>query len=63
MISWFQAFAFNGSTLCRYAEGLTAEQMGAVFAPFGGAVHKLNAVDPQLETARFQPLSLPFDPL
>jgi hypothetical protein len=32
------------------------------FTNSGGAVHKLNAVDPQLETARLQPLSLPLDP-
>jgi hypothetical protein len=28
----------------------------------GGGLYRLNAVDPQLETARIQPLSLPLDP-
>jgi hypothetical protein len=69
MISRFQILLSNGGKLvCRYstvdtdaADLWNSSQMEC--RPFKvGAVQALNPVDPALESARFQPLSLPLDP-
>jgi hypothetical protein len=57
---WFQAFAYK-CNLCRYSECIKREKIVTynTWCPPGlVGLYKLNAVDPQLESSWFQPVSM-----
>jgi hypothetical protein len=57
VISWFQSFAFKWVNLCRSIEYSMPAADKLDKATVAG-LYKSNAVDPELESARFQLLSL-----